>query len=140
MRPCTALLVALAAFASFGCGRIREVRECRELARLVNPALDEIAARVEKERGAAPYRFAATRYAKLSGELQHFRLGIPRAQRTLGELSATMKEASSQATKLADALDKGDAVVAANVRRDLGHLARQQKSITMRIHGDCSGS
>jgi len=139
MRP-GMLLVAVAALASFGCGRIREVGECRELARLVNPALDEIAARVEKDRGAASYRFASTRYAKLSGDLQHFRLGIPRAQRTLGELSATMKDAGDHAARLADALDKGDAVVAADVRRELGQLARQQKSLTMRIHGDCSGS
>jgi hypothetical protein len=139
MRLGIALLVAVA-FGSFGCGRIREVGECRDLAQLVNPALDEIAARMEKDRGAAPYRFAATRYHKLAGDLQHFRLSIPRVQRTLAELSATMKEAGAQSAKLADALDKGDAVVAANARRDLGHLARQQKSITLRIQADCSGS
>ncbi|HVR18213.1 MAG TPA: hypothetical protein VMS65_00910 [Polyangiaceae bacterium] len=139
MRP-RAVLVLAAILCTLGCGRIREVKECRALARIVNPALDEIAERVAKDRGAASYRFAAARYGKLATELAHFRLGIPRAEGTVEELAEAMKQASTQATQLADALEKRDAVVAGNARRDLTQLARQQKSITMRIHGDCGGS
>jgi hypothetical protein len=136
MRPRLVLLVAVAAL---GCGRIREVKECRTLARLMNPTLDRISERLDKDRSAGAYRFAATQYGKLSTELRQFRLGIPRAQKTLGELATTMNDAHLHSTRLADALDKGDVVLAGNARRDLGHLARQQKALTMRLHGDCSG-
>ena len=135
---CPRTLLVVAAFGLFGCGKIREIRQCRALAALVNPALDEISSRVGKEQNAAAYRFASTRYAKLSGDLQHFHLGIPRAEGTVEELAGAMKDASSNAAKLAEALDKSDAVVAGNARRDLGHLARQQKSITMRLASECS--
>jgi hypothetical protein len=136
MRPNLVLLVA---FAALGCGRIREVKECRTLARLMNPTLDQISERLGKDQSPAAYRFAATRYEKLSTELRQFRLGIPRAQKTLGELATTMNDAHLHSTRLADALDRSDIVLAGNARRDLGNLARQQKAITMRLHGDCSG-
>jgi siroheme synthase (precorrin-2 oxidase/ferrochelatase) len=134
------LLVLVAGLGALGCGRIREVRECRALARLVNPAFDEIAERVAKDRGAASYRFAAARYGKLAIDLGRFRLGIPRAERTVAELTDAMTNASTQSAKLADALEKNDIVIVGNFRRDLSQLARQQKSIMMRISDDCSGS
>jgi hypothetical protein len=139
MRP-SAVLVLAAVLGTLGCGRIREVRECRALARIVNPALDEIAERVGKDRGPASYRFAAARYGKLATELAQFRLGIPRAEGTVGELTQAMKQASAQATMLADALEKRDAVLAGNARRELTQLARHQRAITMRIDNDCGGT
>ena len=139
MRP-NAVLVLAAILGTLGCGRVREVKACRSLARIVNPALDEIAARVGKDRSAASYRFAAARYGKLATELTHFRLGIPRTERTVEELADAMKQASTQSTMLADALEKRDAVLAGNARRELTQLARHQKAITMRIDDDCGGS
>jgi hypothetical protein len=105
----------------------------------MNPVLDDIAARVAKDRGAAPYRHAATKYKKLASDLKRFELGIPRAEKSVEDLGATMKEASVQATKLAEALEQRDAVVASTARRELGQIARLQKAIVARIDGDCSG-
>jgi hypothetical protein len=132
-------LMVLAAFAAFGCGRIQEIKGCRELAGLMNPVLDDIAARVAKDRGASPYRHAATKYKKLAAELKRFDLGIPRAEKSVDELGAAMKDASVHSTKLADALDQRDAMVASTARRELGQIARLQKSIVTRIDGDCAG-
>jgi hypothetical protein len=138
MRFGRALLV-LAPFAALGCGRIQEIKGCRELAALMNPVLDDIAARVAKGRGAAPYRHAATKYKKLASDLKRFDLGIPRSEKSVDELGAAMKDASVQATKLADALEQRDAIAASTARRELGQIARLQKSIATRIDGDCAG-
>jgi hypothetical protein len=137
MRFGRALLLAV--LATLACGRIQEIKGCRALARLVNPVLDDIAARTAKDRGAAPFRHAATRYKKLAADLKHFDLGIPRAEKAVDDLGAAMKDASVQATKLADALEQRDAAVAATARRELGQVARLQKVIVTRIDGDCAG-
>jgi len=133
------LCVLAAAVAALGCGRIREVKGCRALARMVNPVLDDISARIEKDKSPLQYRYAATRYEKLAADLKLFDVGIPRAEKTIDELGNAMKDAGTQATRLADALDKRDAVTAASARRDLGQLARVQKSIAARIDNDCVG-
>jgi hypothetical protein len=139
VRP-SLVLVAVLGLATFGCGRVREVRQCRALANLVNPALDEISNRVDKDKSAAPYRFAARRYAKLAADLKAYQLGIPRAQKTVEELSVVLRDAGTQSAKLAEALEKSDTFGAANARRDLSQLARQQRTITLRLSGDCSGT
>jgi hypothetical protein len=138
MRLTTALFLALLAGA-LGCGRIREVRGCRALARVVNPALDDISERMAKDRGPGAYRYAATRYRKLASDLKAFHLGIPRAEKSVEDLRSAMTDASTQAQKLAEALDQRDAVIAASARRDLGHVARVQKSVVLRIESDCDG-
>jgi hypothetical protein len=137
MRFGRALLLAV--LATLACGRIQDIKGGRALARLVNPVLDDIAARTAKARGAAPFRHAATRYKKLAADLNHFDLGIPRAEKAVDDLGAAMKDASVQATKLADALEQRDAAVAATARRELGQVARLQKVIVTRIDGDCAG-
>ena len=139
MRPSTVLLV-VTLLGTFGCGRVREVRGCRALARVVNPAFDEIAARTAKDRSPASYRFAADRYRKLAADLKPFDIGIPRTEGAVDELGSAMKEAGAQATKLAEALERGDSVVASSARRELAQLARQQKSIAARIDDDCTGN
>jgi hypothetical protein len=138
MRFRTLCLLALA-LAALGCGRIREVKGCRALARTVNPVLDDISARISKDKSPPQYRYAATRYAKLAADLKAFDVGIPRTERTVDELGNAMREASTHSQKLADALEKRDAVNAASARRDLAQLARTQKSIVARIDDDCVG-
>lgn len=135
----SAVLLVVTLLGALGCGRVREVRGCRALARVVNPAFDAIAARTAKDRSAASYRFAADRYAKLAAELKPFDIGIPRTEGAVDELGGAMKEAAAQATKLAEALERGDAVVAGAARRELAQLARQQKTIAARIDDDCTG-
>lgn len=128
-----------AAIATLGCGRIREVKGCRALARMVNPVLDDISARISKDKSAPQYRHAATRYAKLAADLKQFDVGIPRTEKAVDELGNAMKDAGAHAQKLADALDQRDAMTAATARRDLGQLARVHKSIVARIDNDCVG-
>jgi hypothetical protein len=106
---------------------------------MVNPVLDDISARIAKDKSPAQYRYVGTRYAKLSTDLRAFDVGIPRTERTIDELASAMQDASSHSTKLADALDKRDAVTAAGARRELSQLARMQKSIVARIDDDCVG-
>jgi hypothetical protein len=132
------VLVTTVIFGALGCGRIREVRGCRALAAIVNPALDDISGKMTKG-GSTPYRFAAERYKRVSSELGRFDIGIPRAEKTVDELGSTLTQASVQSAALADALEKRDAVVAANARRELLNLARAQKGIARRIERDCEG-
>lgn len=138
MRPRTLCLVAAAAVFMLGCGKIREIKGCRALARLVNPVLDDISARIAKDKSPPEYRYAATHYAKLAADLEKFDVGIPRTEKTIDELASAMKAASTHATKLADALEKRDAVTTATERRELGQLSRMQKSIAARIDNDCA--
>ena len=133
------LSVLTAAIAALGCGRIREVKGCRALARMVNPVLDDVSARISKDKSPAQYRYAATRYAKLAADLKQFDVGIPRTEKAVDELGNAMKDAGAHATKLADALEQRDATTAASARRDLGQLSRVQKSIVARIDNDCVG-
>jgi predicted ribosome quality control (RQC) complex YloA/Tae2 family protein len=128
------------AVAGLGCGRIREVKGCRALARTVNPVLDDISARIAKDKSPPAYRHAATRYAKLSADLKHFDVGIPRTEKTIDELVGAMTNASTHSAKLAEALEKRDLVNAASARRELAQLARVQKSIAARIDDDCVGN
>jgi len=132
-----AVFLLVAALGALGCGRIREVKGCRALATLVNPVLDDIAAKVQKEQGPPQYRYAAAQYDKLASDLKRFDIGIPRAEKSVDDLGAAMKEASVQSAKLAGALEQQDVVVASTARRELGQLARLEKAIAQRIAGDC---
>jgi hypothetical protein len=133
------LSVLAATIAALGCGRIREVKGCRALARMVNPVLDDISARISKDKSPPQYRYASTRYAKLAADLKQFDVGIPRTEKAVDELGTAMKDAGTHAQNLADALEKRDAMSAASARRELGQLARVQKSIAARIDNDCVG-
>ena len=133
------LLLALS-LGALGCGRIREVRGCRALAQLVNPVLDDISEHAEKDKGSAPYRYAAKHYGKLATDLKKFDIGIPRIEKSVDDLGAAMKEASTHSARLADALEKRDAALAASARRDLSHTARLQKTVASRIESECGGS
>ncbi len=133
-----AVLATLAFFVTLGFGRIREVRGCRSLAGIVNPALDEISRQMGKP-GNTPYRFAAKRYKAVAAELTRFDIGIPRTERLIDELGATLGQAAVQSAALADALEKRDVVVAAAARRDLVNLSRAQKALMKRIESDCDG-
>jgi hypothetical protein len=125
---------------ALGCGRIREVRGCRALAQLVNPVLDDISEHAAKDKGSAPYRYAAIRYGKLANDLKKFDIGIPRFEKSVEDLGAAMKEASAHSGNLAEALEKRDAVLAGSARRDLAHAARLQKTLAARIESDCGGT
>jgi hypothetical protein len=105
----------------------------------MNPVIDDIAARAAKDRSAAMYRHAATKYKRLASDLKTFDIGIPRAEKSVDDLRTALAEASVQSTKLALALEQRDAVVAGSARRELAQVARLQKAIVTRIDGDCGG-
>lgn len=129
--------IVLLLLATTACGRVREVRACRALGKLVNPALDDIAKRTDKDRSVGAYRYAARRYAALARDVAEFDLGIPRAEQAIDDLGAALKEAGVQTGKLADALEKQDNTLASNARRELGQLARLQNAIVARLEKDC---
>ncbi|HEX6764788.1 MAG TPA: hypothetical protein VF103_04905, partial [Polyangiaceae bacterium] len=67
-------------------------------------------------------------------------IGIPRFEKSVEDLGAAMKEASTHSGNLAEALEKRDAVLAGSARRDLAHTARLQKTLAARIESDCGGT
>ncbi|MBK9000624.1 MAG: hypothetical protein IPM35_33295 [Myxococcales bacterium] len=122
-----------------GCGYFRRVGECRRLAVRVNTALDEIAA-AHDAGGATPesHRDLASRYEVLAGDVESSSRRDDALGKTLKEYSLAFTETARSLRALADAMDKQDPIAASRLRREMGNLARRDKTLVARIDGLCA--
>jgi hypothetical protein len=144
----TLVRVAIACFVPLAltCGCFAKLDRCQDLAKKVNPALDQIE-RATKKRTPATYGSASRAYAALAREL---RVPPPDAGRDAGpppppdafergvdEYRAVLEAASRHTAALAEALDAGNTATATLETRQLEELARQAKAVTKRIDTSC---
>jgi len=122
-----------------GCGYFRRVGECRRLAVRVNGALGEIAA-AHDAGGATPasHRELAGRYERLARDVEAHSKGDDALGRTLKEYSLAFDETARSLRTLADAMEKQDPIAASSLRREMGNLARRDKTLVTRIDGLCA--
>ncbi len=122
-----------------GCGYFRRVGECRRLAGRVNGTLDEIAAAHDAGGAtAATYRDLADRYERLARDVEGFSQRDDALGRTLKEYSLAFQETARSLRTLADATDKQDPIAASRLRREMGNLARRDKTLVARVDGLCA--
>lgn len=133
-----AALVVLLSLAS-GCGYFRRIGECRRMAAQVNGALDEIAAAHDAGGAtAATYSDLAARYERLATDVEAHAKGDDALGRTLREYSQSFQETARSLRMLSAALEKNDPVAAGRMRREMGNLARRDRTLVARIDGLCA--
>lgn len=139
MRPRALACLVFSLFVVSGCGYFRKVGDCRRIAARVNRTLDEIAAAHDAGGPtAATYRDLAGRYERLSQDVEAAAKSDDALGKTLREYSQGFIETSRSLKALADATDQNDATASTRLKRELGTLARRDKTLVNRLDAICA--
>lgn len=134
-----AACLLLSVLCASGCGHFRKVSDCRRLAAQVNRALAEIsAARDAGGADAETYRDLSARYERLALDVETSVRTDDARGKTLREYSQTFRETSRALTALAVASENQDAVSIPRLQRELGTLARRDKTLVSRLDALCA--
>lgn len=139
MRPCALACLLLSLCVVSGCGYFRKVGDCRRLAAQVNRALDDIAAAHDAGGAtAATQRDLVGRYERLAQDVEAAAKSDDALGKTLREYSQGFAETSRTLRALADATDQNDATATTRLKRELGTLARRDKTLVSRLDAICA--
>jgi hypothetical protein len=122
-----------------GCSRFDTIDECRRVAKLVNPALTEVAALTERpSTTAATYEKIAIRYITLAKVLETVKTPDPRLSPLVEELRQLYEVASKSAHGYAEALDRKDPNRLSATRTIALQQLKRERSLNRRFLSTCS--
>lgn len=131
-----ALLLAVSAGFSLGCGRVREISACRTLAHEVNPALDRIAALSKSADGARLTRMASE-YSELAKRLKPQASGKGALASAVRDYTAILESTAGALRSHAQLGSSGSPARAGESSRELERLVKRERAAVARIEAEC---
>lgn len=130
--------IALLLCCASGCGRVTRARQCQTLAREVNGALDGIDQRFRAgAKDAAALEAAATEYASLSSRLGTLPTADHDLTNAVAEYRRHFDRASRSTAALAKSLRGGTPAEAAEARRELDRVVKDDRKAATKVDDAC---